>query len=116
MIKIAHHTALKNIQYVFLPVYVVSGVRFQVSAYRFQGSGFRCRQTYCPEGTIQYLRHTLPFPQRTASGVLDPGLSAPMFFPIHSTYERILFNDPKFLNSARTKTRIFRKDQGRQKF
>jgi hypothetical protein len=35
LIKIAHHMALKNIPYLFLPAYVfcqVSGVRFQVPA------------------------------------------------------------------------------------
>jgi len=38
----------------------------------------------CPEGTIHFLRHTLPFPQLTASGVLAIGLSVPMFSLIHS--------------------------------
>jgi len=31
MIKIAHNMALKNISYLFLPVCLVSGFRFQVS-------------------------------------------------------------------------------------
>ena len=33
----------------------------------------------------------------TASDALTLGLSAPMFSPIHSTYECILCNDPEFL-------------------
>jgi len=33
VIKIAHSMALKNIPYLFLPVYLVSGVRFQVSGF-----------------------------------------------------------------------------------
>jgi len=32
MIKIAHNMALKNIPYLFLPVCLVSGVRFRVSS------------------------------------------------------------------------------------
>jgi hypothetical protein len=63
----------------------------------FQVSGFRCQEACSPEGTIHHLRHTLPFPQLTARGVLALGLSAPMFSPIHSTYECILYNDPEFL-------------------
>ncbi|RLB77190.1 MAG: hypothetical protein DRH24_16675 [Deltaproteobacteria bacterium] len=65
---------------------------FQVSGFRFQVSG-----KIQPEGTIHQLGHTLPFPQLIASGVLALGLSAPMFSLIHSTYECILCNDPKFL-------------------
>ena len=46
-------------------------------------SGVRCQETCSPEGTIHHLRHTLLFPQLTASGVLVLELSAPMFSPIH---------------------------------
>jgi hypothetical protein len=46
-----------------------------------------------------YLRHTLPFPQLTASAVLALGLSVPMFSLIHSTYQCIFCNDPEFLNT-----------------
>ena len=63
----------------------------------FQVSGFRCQEACSPEGTIHYLRHTLPFPQLTAGGVLALGLSAPMFSPIHSAYECILCSDPEIL-------------------
>jgi hypothetical protein len=58
----------------------VSGVSIKVSGVRFQVSG-----EIQPEGTIHFLRHRLPFPQLTASGVLAPGLSVPMFSLIHST-------------------------------
>jgi len=43
VIKIAHSMALKNIPYLFVPVYLVSGFRCQVSGVRFQVSGFRCQ-------------------------------------------------------------------------
>jgi hypothetical protein len=58
----------------------VSGVSIKVSGVRFQVSG-----EIHPEGRIHFLRHTLPFPQLTASGVLDLGLSVPMCSLIHST-------------------------------
>ncbi|MBW2641416.1 MAG: hypothetical protein JRE10_14990 [Deltaproteobacteria bacterium] len=51
----------------------------------FQVSGFRCQEANSAEGKIHHLRHTLPLPQLTASGVLALGLSASMFSPIHST-------------------------------
>jgi hypothetical protein len=35
-VKIAHNMALKNIPYLFLPVCLVSGVRFQVSGAKVQ--------------------------------------------------------------------------------
>jgi len=54
--------------------HLISGVRFQVS-------GFRCQETCSTEGTIHHLRHTLPFPQLTARGVLALGLPATMFSP-----------------------------------
>ena len=65
----------------------------------FQVSGFRCQEGSSTEGTIHHLRHTLLFPQLTCSGVLTLGLSSPMFSPIHSTYECILWTDPEFLNT-----------------
>jgi len=72
----------------------LSGVSKKVSGVRFQVSG-----EIQPEGTIHFLRNTLPFLQLTASGVLALGLSVPMFSIIHSTYESILCNDPEFLNT-----------------
>ena len=65
--------------------------------FRFQVSGVRFPEACSPEGTIDHLRHTLPFPKLTASGVLVLGLSVAMFSPGHSTYECILCNDPEFL-------------------
>jgi hypothetical protein len=56
------------------------GVSIKVSGVRFQVSG-----EIHHEGTIHQLRHTLPFPQLTSSGVLVLVFSAPMFFLIHST-------------------------------
>ena len=77
---IVHQQPGVNQDYCLLRLLWLFGVRCQHKGFRFQVSG-----EIQPAGTIHFLRHTLPFSQLTASGVLAPGLSVPMFSLIHST-------------------------------